>query len=108
MLTPFLRYTILRLLLFIAVTALLALAGMRGLLLLAVAVLGSGLVSLVVLRRPRDEVSRAIVARQQQPRSPHGPEPQDGGQPGTSAPDGAAGPDEPDGGAARPPSTPAG
>jgi Protein of unknown function (DUF4229) len=63
MLTPFLRYTLLRILVLLATAALLALAGLRGLALLAVAVLVSGFVSLVVLRGTRDDVSRAIVAR---------------------------------------------
>jgi hypothetical protein len=87
MLTPFLRYTLLRILVLLATAAILALAGLRGLALLALAVLVSGFVSLVVLRGTRDEVSRAIVER----RAARGrsAEPAPGPPPGTP-PSGAA------------------
>lgn len=58
-----LRYTALRLLLFVAAAALLYLVGLRGFLLLIVALLISGAVSLVVLSRSRDDVSSAITHR---------------------------------------------
>lgn len=63
MITALFRYTLLRLALLVAALALGALAGLDGLLLLAVAILVSGLVSLLVLRGSRDELSRALVAR---------------------------------------------
>jgi Protein of unknown function (DUF4229) len=58
-----LKYTTLRLLLFVAAAALLYLVGLRGFLLLIVALLVSGVVSLVVLSRSRDDVSSAISNR---------------------------------------------
>jgi hypothetical protein len=58
-----LKYTTLRLLLFVAAAALLYLVGLRGFLLLIVALLVSGMVSLVVLSRSRDDVSSAITHR---------------------------------------------
>jgi hypothetical protein len=58
-----LRYTTLRLLLFVAAAALLYLVGLRGFILLIVALLVSGMVSLVVLSRSRDDVSSAISHR---------------------------------------------
>jgi len=58
-----LKYTTLRLLLFVAAAALLYLVGLRGFLLLIVALLVSGMVSLVVLSRSRDDVSSAISHR---------------------------------------------
>ena len=60
-----LRYTALRVLVLAAVAALLWLAGLRGLWLLLIAVLVSGLVSLVLLRRQRDAMSAALFERQQ-------------------------------------------
>ena len=58
-----LAYTLLRALLFAAVAVVLYLAGARGLLLLALAVLLSGFLSLVLLARHRDAMSSALVAR---------------------------------------------
>jgi hypothetical protein len=58
-----LKYSTLRLLLFVAAAALLYLVGLRGFLLLIVALLVSGMVSLVVLSRSRDDVSSAISHR---------------------------------------------
>lgn len=58
-----LRYTLLRLLLFGVVAALSWIIGMRGFLLLLVAVFISGLISLFVLRGPRDEVSTGLAER---------------------------------------------
>lgn len=58
-----LKYTALRLLLFAAAAGLLYLLGLRGFLLLAIAFLLSGFVSLVVLNRTRDDVSAAITHR---------------------------------------------
>lgn len=57
------RYTLLRLLVFGVVAALCWIIGLRGFWLLLVAVFVSGLVSLVVLRRPRDEVSAGLSER---------------------------------------------
>lgn len=56
-------YTTARILLFVAVTALLYLAGARGILLLGAALLISGVVSYVVLSRQRDAMSSAIASR---------------------------------------------
>ena len=56
-------YTTARILLFVAATALLYLAGFRGLLLLGVALLVSGILSYVLLSRQRDAMSGAISAR---------------------------------------------
>lgn len=58
-----LRYTLLRLLLFAVVAALCWIVELRGFLLVLVAVFVSGLVSIVVLRRPRDEVSAGLSER---------------------------------------------
>lgn len=58
-----LAYTTARILLFVAATGLLYLAGARGLLLLALALLVSGLISFVVLSRQRDAMSGALVNR---------------------------------------------
>lgn len=60
---PVLRYTALRLLLFAAAAGLLYAFGARGPLLLALAVLISGLLSLVVLSRYRDAMSASLVGR---------------------------------------------
>ena len=60
---PLLVYTALRLGLLIAVTALLALTGLRGAPLLLLALLISGLVSLVALRGTRGEISTRLVER---------------------------------------------
>jgi hypothetical protein len=56
-------YTTARILLFVAVTALLYVAGARGILLLGAALLISGVVSYVLLSRQRDAMSRAITSR---------------------------------------------
>lgn len=60
---PVLTYTAMRLLLLVAALGVLYLAGARGLLLLALAVLVSGLVSFLLLSRQRDAMSAALVAR---------------------------------------------
>jgi Mn2+/Fe2+ NRAMP family transporter len=57
-----LAYTAARVMLFAATTGVLYLLGARGLLLLALAVLISGLVSLVLLARQRDAMSAAVLA----------------------------------------------
>ena len=56
-------YTTARILVFVAVTGLLYLAGARGLLLLGLALLVSGIISYVVLSRQRDAMSAAITSR---------------------------------------------
>jgi hypothetical protein len=58
-----LAYTSARILIFVAVLVLLYLAGARGLLLVALAVLVSGIISLVVLARQRDAMSGVLSAR---------------------------------------------
>jgi Mn2+/Fe2+ NRAMP family transporter len=58
-------YTTARILLFVAATGLLYLAGARGLLLLGLALLISGIASYVLLSRQRDAMSGAIAARLQ-------------------------------------------
>ncbi len=60
---PVLVYTSSRLALFVVTASALALAGMRGVLLLAVAILVSGLLSFVLLTRQRDAMSQAVVRR---------------------------------------------
>ena len=55
-----LAYTTARLLLFVAATGLLYLAGARGLLLLGLALLVSGIASYVLLSRQRDAMSGAL------------------------------------------------
>jgi len=62
-------YTTARILLFVAVTALLYLAGARGVLLLGAALLISGVVSYVLLSRQRDAMSGALMARLKNRRS---------------------------------------
>ena len=62
---PALRYTALRVLLFLAVLGILALLRVHGLLLLALAVLVSGLLSYSLLSRQRDAMSSAIAAKAQ-------------------------------------------
>jgi len=57
-----LAYTSARILLFAAALGLLYLAGARGLLLLALALLASGAISFVVLSRQRDAMSGALVS----------------------------------------------
>ncbi|HUY51396.1 MAG TPA: DUF4229 domain-containing protein [Streptosporangiaceae bacterium] len=56
-------YTCARILLFVAATGLLYLAGASGLLLLGLALVISGIISYVVLSRQRDAMSGAIAAR---------------------------------------------
>jgi Mn2+/Fe2+ NRAMP family transporter len=56
-------YTTARILLFVAATGLCYLAGARGLLLLALALLISGAASYVLLSRQRDAMSGALVNR---------------------------------------------
>jgi hypothetical protein len=56
-------YSLGRLLLFVAVLGLTYLAGARGLLLIGLALLISGIVSFVVLSRLRDAMSGAITSR---------------------------------------------
>jgi Mn2+/Fe2+ NRAMP family transporter len=58
-----LAYTSARILLFIAALALLYLVGARGLILLALALLASGLISFVVLSRARDRMSASLTGR---------------------------------------------
>lgn len=59
----FLLYTSLRLALFVGVAGILYLLGMRDLLLLAVALLVSGLLSFTLLSGQRDQMSAALAAR---------------------------------------------
>jgi Protein of unknown function (DUF4229) len=59
----FLRYTLLRVLLFLAVAALLWIVGMRGVWLLLFAILGSGIISIFALSRSRDAASAALANR---------------------------------------------
>jgi Mn2+/Fe2+ NRAMP family transporter len=58
-----LAYTTARILLFVAATGLIYLAGARGLLLLALALLASGAVSYMVLSRQRDAMAGALARR---------------------------------------------
>jgi cell division protein FtsW (lipid II flippase) len=58
-----LAYTSARILLFVAALGLLYLAGARRLLLVALALVISGIVSFVVLSRQRDVMSGALVSR---------------------------------------------
>jgi cell division protein FtsW (lipid II flippase) len=58
-----LAYTSARILLFVAALGLLYLAGARGLLLVGLALVVSGIVSFVVLSRQRDMMSGALVSR---------------------------------------------
>lgn len=60
---PTIAYTSARILLFVAALGLLYLVGARGPLLLALALVISGVVSFVVLSRQRDMMSGAIVSR---------------------------------------------
>ena len=60
---PFLRYTALRLALLVAVVAVLALAGARGVLLVVLAAVVSMALSYVLLRRQRDAVAIALDER---------------------------------------------
>ncbi len=56
-------YTTARILLFIAAAGLLYLAGARGILLLALALLASGAASYVLLSRQRDAMAGALTGR---------------------------------------------
>ena len=60
---PTLAYTSARILLFLAALGLLYFTGARGLLLVALALLISGVVSFVVLSRQRDAMSGALTSR---------------------------------------------
>ena len=60
---PALAYSLARLGLFLAVLLLLYLVGARGLLLVALALLVSGVISFVVLSRQRDAMSSSLSAR---------------------------------------------
>lgn len=60
-----LRYTVLRLALFVAVLGGLALAGARGVLLIGLTVVVSIALSYLLLRRQRDAVAAAIAERMQ-------------------------------------------
>jgi hypothetical protein len=59
----FLRYTVLRVLLFLAVAALLWIVGLRGVWLVLFAILGSGIISIFALSRSRDAASVAFANR---------------------------------------------
>jgi hypothetical protein len=59
----FFRYTALRILVLVGVGAVGYLMGLRGFLLLIVAFLLSGVVSLVLLRGPREAMSASLVGR---------------------------------------------
>jgi hypothetical protein len=59
---PLLIYTLLRVLLVVAAGAVLYLAGMRGALLVAVAVLVGALLSFVLLKGPRDRAAGTLQA----------------------------------------------
>ncbi|HEY2551806.1 MAG TPA: DUF4229 domain-containing protein [Streptosporangiaceae bacterium] len=63
-------YTLLRLLLFFAVVLLVYVAGARGLLLVAIALVISGVLSFLLLSRQRDAMSGALSARLQRRRQP--------------------------------------
>jgi len=58
-----LAYSTARILLFVAATGLIYLAGARGLLLLGLALVLSGVVSYVLLSRQRDAMSGALASR---------------------------------------------
>ena len=62
-------YTVSRILLFIVVLLLLDLAGARGLLLIALALLISGLLSYVLLSRQRDSMAGSLTGRLSRRRS---------------------------------------
>jgi type III secretory pathway component EscV len=57
------RYTLLRVLLFLVVAALLWIAGLRGFWLLLVAIIGSGIISIFALSRSRDAASASVANR---------------------------------------------
>ena len=64
----FLRYTLLRVLVFVVVAALLWIVGVRGFWLLLLAIFGSGVVSIFVLRRSRDAASASLATRMSEAR----------------------------------------
>jgi Mn2+/Fe2+ NRAMP family transporter len=66
-------YTSARILLFVAAVILLYLIGARGLLLLALACLVSGIASFVMLSRQRDRMSGALLGRIRNGRIRNGP-----------------------------------
>ena len=59
----FLRYTLLRVLLFVVVAALLWIMGLRGLWLVMFAILGSGMISIIALSKSRDAASVSLSNR---------------------------------------------
>ena len=59
----FLRYTLLRVLLFLVVAALLWIVGIRGVWLVMFAILGSGIISVFALSRSRDAASVVLANR---------------------------------------------
>ncbi|HET6686279.1 MAG TPA: DUF4229 domain-containing protein [Jiangellaceae bacterium] len=59
----FLRYTLLRVLLFLVVAALLWIVGIRGVWLVLFAILGSGIISVFALSRSRDAASVVLANR---------------------------------------------
>jgi hypothetical protein len=59
----FLRYTLLRVLLFLAVAALLWIVGLRDFWLVLFAILGSGIISIFALSKSRDAASVALANR---------------------------------------------
>ena len=63
--SPVAVYTVQRLALFVVVTLVLSLTGLRGFPLLALALVVSGLISLVLLQRSRGDVSARLVARRE-------------------------------------------
>lgn len=65
---PFLRYTVLRLALFAAALVVFALLGAGGWLLVLLAAVASLALSVVLLRGPREDLSR-VLARRTAPRS---------------------------------------
>jgi hypothetical protein len=66
--SAFVRYTVLRLGLFVAALALFGLLGARGLLLVVLAAFASLALSYVMLRGPREELSQTISGRMEGPR----------------------------------------
>lgn len=61
--SPVLRYSLLRLLVLVVVGAILFVSGARDFTLLVLAIVLSGIVSLVVLRKPRGEVAERLAHR---------------------------------------------
>lgn len=71
---PVLRYTTLRIALFVVVLAVTYAVGLRALLLLVVALVVSGGLSLVLLRSQRDAVATVVDQRRARPRAEPGPD----------------------------------